>query len=104
MVALGGPVAAFQEETVVPVAPADGSDATAAQIVGGEAPDLAEAEPSTDVTLPGLGTIGSLPKLDFGLELLYGANSDDPVGASDPALGVGEDGELTIKGRARYNF
>src|SRR5687768_7333589 len=28
----------------------------------------------TDVRTPGLGTVSVLPKLDFGLELLYGAN------------------------------
>jgi hypothetical protein len=30
--------------------------------------------PGTEVRIPGLGTVGVLPKLDFGLELLYGAN------------------------------
>jgi hypothetical protein len=30
--------------------------------------------PGTEVKIPGLGTVGVLPKLDFGLELLYGAN------------------------------
>jgi hypothetical protein len=28
----------------------------------------------TEVRIPGLGKVGVLPKLDFGLELLYGAN------------------------------
>jgi hypothetical protein len=28
----------------------------------------------TEVRIPGLGTVGVLPKLDFGLELLYNAN------------------------------
>jgi hypothetical protein len=28
----------------------------------------------TEVKIPGLGTVGVLPKLDFGLELLYGAS------------------------------
>ncbi len=26
----------------------------------------------TDVKIPGLGTLGTIPKVDFGLELLYG--------------------------------
>jgi hypothetical protein len=30
--------------------------------------------PGTEVRIPGLGKVGVLPKLDFGLELLYGAN------------------------------
>ena len=28
----------------------------------------------TEIRVPGVGTVGTLPKLDFGLELLYGAN------------------------------
>ncbi len=29
----------------------------------------------TEVNIPGIGSVGKLPKLDFGLELLYGARS-----------------------------
>jgi hypothetical protein len=29
----------------------------------------------TEVKIPGIGSVGKLPKLDFGLELLYGARS-----------------------------
>ena len=29
----------------------------------------------TEVTIPGIGSVGKLPKLDFGLELLYGSKS-----------------------------
>jgi hypothetical protein len=28
----------------------------------------------TQIRVPGVGSVGTLPKLDFGLELLYGAN------------------------------
>jgi hypothetical protein len=28
----------------------------------------------TEIRVPGLGNVGTLPKLDFGLELLYGAS------------------------------
>jgi hypothetical protein len=39
------------------------------------APELQLGQtPGTEVRIPGLGTVGVLPKLDFGLELLYGAN------------------------------
>jgi hypothetical protein len=38
-------------------------------------PELSLGKTSgTEVRIPGLGTVGVLPKLDFGLELLYGAN------------------------------
>src|SRR5215470_8639040 len=42
--------------------------------------DLRTPEPGsgsgvgTEIRVPGVGTMGTLPKLDFGLELLYGAN------------------------------
>jgi hypothetical protein len=36
-------------------------------------PEL-QLTPGTEVRIPGLGKVGVLPKLDFGLELLYGAN------------------------------
>jgi len=36
--------------------------------------ELQFSTPGTEVRIPGLGKVGVLPKLDFGLELLYGAN------------------------------
>ena len=40
----------------------------------------------TEVRIPGIGTVGVLPKLDFGLELLYGANEPKgtPLDQSSP--------------------
>jgi hypothetical protein len=48
--------------------------------ISGQTPQFDLNDPSvasgkskgTDVTIPGFGTIATLPKLDFGLELLYG--------------------------------
>ena len=40
---------------------------------------LARAQEGTEVKIPGIGTVGTLPKLDFGLELLYGANGEGPA-------------------------
>jgi hypothetical protein len=37
-------------------------------------PPEIQLTPGTEVRIPGLGKVGVLPKLDFGLELLYGAN------------------------------
>ena len=46
-------------------------------------PDAAAGKGTgTEVRIPGVGTLGVLPKLDFGLELLYGAN-EPPVGRPD---------------------
>lgn len=56
----------------------------------------------TEVRIPGLGKLGILPKLDFGLELLYGVNEqtfDDRrlrPEQSDDGLGV--------RGTVRHRF
>ncbi|MEL6287592.1 MAG: hypothetical protein AAFQ42_04185 [Pseudomonadota bacterium] len=54
----------------------------------------------TVITLPGVGTIGTLPKLDFGLELLYG---NEPAAADAPE---DEDleGDLRIRGSVKHKF
>jgi hypothetical protein len=52
----------------------------------GVAPDLnlsipdpgIDKESDRGVRIPGIGTIGILPKFDLGLELLYGANEREP--------------------------
>src|SRR5262245_33886038 len=35
-------------------------------------PEFQLTTPGTEVRIPGIGKVGVLPKLDFGLELLYG--------------------------------
>ena len=45
-------------------------------------PDLSIGKDTgTELRIPGIGSIGVLPKFDLGLELLYGAN--DPGGRPD---------------------
>ncbi len=51
--------------------------------------------------MPGLGNIGSLPKLDFGLELLYGAS--EPKGVREE-LNKADPSDLQIRGTVRYKF
>ncbi len=56
----------------------------------------------TEVRIPGLGKLGILPKLDFGLELLYGVNEqsfDDRRLRPDQA----DDG-LGVRGTVRHRF
>lgn len=55
--------------------------------------------PGTEVRIPGLGTVGVLPKLDFGLELLYGAN--EPKG---PALDKTDSDDVQIRGTIKHRF
>jgi hypothetical protein len=55
--------------------------------------------PGTEVRIPGIGTVGILPKLDFGLELLYGAN--EPKGVpQDPA----QSDDVQIRGTIKHRF
>lgn len=99
---------AFQEQQV-------GGDAAAAQ-----APVPAESAPAAqpgavefavpestlkslegiEVRIPGLGHLGVLPKVDFGLELLYGATDSKQPEATpeDPAE------DLRIRGTLKHNF
>jgi hypothetical protein len=54
-----------------------------------------------DVRIPGLGKLGSLPKMDFGLELLYGAaeqKNQDVTPRED------QRDELMIRGTVKHNF
>ena len=55
----------------------------------------------TDVTIPGLGTIGTLPKLDFGLELLYGPKNGPEAFQLDQHA---PDGDMQIKGTLSHKF
>lgn len=56
----------------------------------------------TEVRIPGLGKLGILPKLDFGLELLYGVNEkslDDRR-----LLPEQSDGGVGIRGTLKHRF
>jgi hypothetical protein len=55
----------------------------------------------TELRIPGLGSLGTLPKLDFGLDLLYD-NGNDPVREQRPLENENQD--VTIKGTLRHRF
>src|SRR5690606_13211712 len=69
---------AFQEEGgAASVAPSSDAKAAAPIEQGLDLtppPQADNANTGTEVRIPGLGRLGVLPKMDFGLELLYGAN------------------------------
>ena len=62
----------------------------------------AKKDEGTEIRIPGLGRLGTLPKMDFGLELLYGATETEK--SREPS-GI-EDGneDLTIKGSIKHKF
>lgn len=55
----------------------------------------------TEVTIPGIGSVGTLPKLDFGLELLYGPKSVPDSLQLDQHT---PDTEMQIKGTLTHKF
>jgi len=61
----------------------------------------AKAETGTEIRIPGLGKLGVLPKMDFGLELLYGAAENAPTGQPD---GVAPEDDLTVRGSVKHRF
>ena len=81
-----------------------------ANSVGGDAAiDLEFRAPPKDgkggaeVFIPGLGRLGVLPSLDFGLELLYGANDAPEKSPEVNDLPLSDD-ELTIRGIVKHRF
>ncbi len=89
------------EEQVVPVGPpAAAVDAAKAGVQ--DAAPVAKPESGTEIRIPGLGKLGTLPKMDFGLELLYGAADGKPV--EDPVPENLEQQDLTIRGSVKHRF
>ena len=65
------------------------------------APSVGLQSGGAEIRVPGLGAIGTLPKLDFGLELLYGAS--DSKGAREQ-LNKNDPNDLQIRGTVKYKF
>jgi hypothetical protein len=98
------PALAFQESKIAP-APSAGSAPLTPQL---QVPDAKtgiqlstpDGGKGTEVRIPGLGKLGVLPKLDFGLDILYGAAEDRrPVTSTQ-----GTSDELTLRGSIKHKF
>ncbi len=87
---------AFQEQQA-------GGGAPVANPVELDAASATVLKPSVgpDVRIPGLGKLGSLPKMDFGLELLYGA-AEQKTQDQQPREENRDD--LMIRGTVKHNF
>ena len=102
-----GPAYAFQQ---TPTAPAPKASIEANDVNGKERTfDLELTESDVNVAskgkkrrIPGLGSLGVLPKMNFGLELLY--SSEAPEDKSVPAAGDTDQDELTILGKVKRRF
>jgi hypothetical protein len=87
----GGPAPA----AVAPATPQRQLDLSAPPVEAGKTGGGAE------VRIPGLGRLGNLPKMDFGLELLYGAAEQKSPDAQ-PREETRED--LTIRGTVKHKW
>lgn len=59
-------------------------------------------EKGTEIRIPGLGKLGVLPKMDFGLELLYGA-ADQKL-PDGPVETAPTPDDLLIRGTMKHRF
>jgi len=118
------PAAAFSEVETAPSVPGTTVSEAPAELrgtpatrVGDELPALRMIDPTlaspsdsegTAVTIPGIGYIGTLPKLDFGLELLYGKPEQPTFEFNDtPAAGAKSetgDDDVIIRGTLKHRF
>jgi hypothetical protein len=105
--AAGQSASAFQEQKGSAPAPAEAAPAPAegapADAKGGLTEEnAAKGEAGTEIRIPGLGKLGVLPKMDFGLELLYGAAENQPAG--QPEATPNPEDDLTVRGSVKHRF
>ena len=82
---------------------APGADAPKAGVQ--DTAPAAKTETGPEIRMPGLGKLGTLPKMDFGLELLYGAADAKAPVAPEPGAQPGDaNDDLTIRGSVKHNF
>lgn len=104
------PAMAFKQTESSPQEPAASDTAAQTAKPAGEpgkglsltAPGLSLGKSNgTEVKIPGIGTVGILPKLDFGLELLYGANGNEAKVLPDDK---NETNDVQIRGTIKHRF
>ena len=90
---------AFQEQQPGPAAPAAAEPAKPVDL--GPAAIANPSLAGTEVRIPGLVKLGNLPKMDFGLELLYGAT--EPRQPENRPRDDARD-DLTLRGSVKHKF
>jgi hypothetical protein len=99
---LATPSLAFQEQSVGGDAAKVAAGAPSLQMpkLDLSVPEGAGKGAGIDVRIPGIGSLGTLPKLDFGLELLYGAN-EAPAGRLDERA---QPSDVQIRATIKHRF
>jgi hypothetical protein len=100
LAALSSASVAFEEQKLRPAQPsaATGSGGAGAGVsvqVSDPGVAVPRVDSGTKIRVPGLGVIGEIPKMDFGLELLYGATQPKPSD-TDRNEGNGVMGRVTV--------
>jgi hypothetical protein len=86
-----------------PAAQAPTPDAAVNKSLGLSDETAPKPEAGTEIRIPGLGKLGVLPKMDFGLELLYGA-ADQKQPEGPPEGTPNPEDDLTIRGTVKHRF
>ena len=102
LVAIAGTASFALEEQKGAVAPQAPTADAAGAAVQAAAPS-AKTETGTEIRIPGLGKLGTLPKMDFGLELLYGATDTEKPQEPSKIEG-GDPADLTIRGEVKHRW
>ena len=98
---VGQPALAFQEtEIVVTEEPMVSSSTQRTQKSQFQNPEKSSSvnDERTTIRIPGLGVVGTVPKLNFGLELLY--KDEEEAGI----VGQSQTDDLSIKGTLKHKF
>ncbi len=90
---------AFQEERQ-PQGAAGKAPAAETQLNPADVPGPAVTPQGTEISIPGLGKLGVIPKMNFGLDLLYGATGQQRRPEDNATDGDG----LTIRGSIKHKF
>ena len=69
-----------------------------------DAAPAAKPDAGTEIRIPGLGKLGTLPKMDFGLELLYGASEDKSTTSPEQLPEENDQRDLMIRGSVKHRF
>jgi hypothetical protein len=102
LAATAGTGAVAMEEQRGPAPSAVAPDAPKAQVQDSAGP--AKSDGGMEIRIPGLGKLGTLPKMDFGLELLYGADEGKPANQSEPENNLEQQQDLMIHGSVKHRF
>ena len=98
----GGAIAFQEQQGAATPAPAAAAGEPADKPVQLSPAEVSGSTLGTEVRIPGLGKLGNLPKMDFGLELLYGAA--DQKQQLEPAQRDDNRDDLTIRGSVKHKF